>query len=91
MTWVVIMSGVMLAVGALLAMVRVARGPSVLDRTVAFDIITSVLIIAVALEAAVDRRIDTVPVLVALSLVGFIASVSIALFSSVAKKGKDQE
>ncbi len=81
MTAVVIISGAMLAAGAVLAMFRVARGASILDRAVAFDIITSVLIIAVALEAAWDLRVDTIPMLVALSLVGFLASVAIARFS----------
>jgi multicomponent Na+:H+ antiporter subunit F len=83
MRTVQLVSGVMLAVGAVLAMIRVERGPSVLDRAVALDIITSTLIIGVALEAAVELRTDTVPVLAALALVGFVASVTLARFASV--------
>jgi len=40
------------------------------------------MVSAVALEAAWSRRIDTVPILVVLSLVGFVGSVSIARFAS---------
>ena len=82
MTWVVAVSASMLAVGALLAMVRVGRGPSVLDRIVALDVMTNVLIIGVAVDAAWNRRTDTIPVLAALALTGFTASVGVARFSS---------
>lgn len=83
MTVVETIGTAMLGIGATLTMIRLARGPSVLDRIVALDIITNVLIIAVALAAAVDRRTDTVPVLAALALVGFVSSVVVARFASV--------
>ena len=83
MTSMVMACAVMLAVGASLAMIRVERGPSILDRAVALDIITKIPMIGVALEAALNRRTDTVPVLAALALVGFVASVTIARFASV--------
>ncbi len=83
MTVVVLICAVLLAAGAVLAMIRVEKGPSVLDRAVALDIITSVLVIAVCVEAAWDRRTDTVPVLAALALVGFVASLAIARFAAV--------
>lgn len=81
--WVATACGAMLIAGVILALVRVERGPSVLDRMVGLDIVTSVLIIAVALEAAWTRRTDTVSILAALALVGFVSSVSIARFASV--------
>ena len=55
----------MLAAGAAMAMIRVEGGPSILDRLVALDIITNILIIGLAVEAALNRRTETVPVLVA--------------------------
>lgn len=73
----------LLAVGALLALVRMERGPSMLDRTVAFDVLTTTLVGAIAVEAALSRRIESVPILVVLSMVGFIGSVTIARFASV--------
>jgi len=73
----------LLAVGALLAVVRIERGPTMLDRTVAFDVLTTVLVGAIAVEAAISRRTESVPILVVLSLVGFIGSVTIARFAAV--------
>lgn len=82
MTVVVLVCAALLAVAGLLAVVRMERGPSMLDRTIALDILTTTLVAAVALEAAWSRRTDTIPVLVALSLVGFVGSVTIARFAS---------
>lgn len=73
----------LLAAAALLAVVRMERGPSMLDRTVAFDVLTTALVGAIAVEAALSRRTESVPILVVLSLVGFIGSVTIARFAAV--------
>jgi multicomponent Na+:H+ antiporter subunit F len=82
MTVVVLVCAVLLAAAALLAVVRVERGPSMLDRTIALDVLTTTLVAFVGLEAAWSRRTDTIPILVALSLVGFVGSVTIARFAS---------
>ena len=76
-------AAVLILVGAALAIVRAERGPSMLDRTVALDIVVTCLVAAVALYAALERRADVVPILVVLSLVGFIGSVTIARFAAV--------
>ncbi len=83
MTGILIAAALMIALGAVLALIRVEKGPSILDRAVALDIMTSTLIIGVALDAAWNHRFDTIPVLAALALVGFVASVSISRFLAV--------
>lgn len=88
MSVVVWVCAVLIAVGAGLAIVRAERGPSMLDRTIALDVVLTALIAAVALYAAVERRADVVPVLVVLSLVGFVGSVSIARFAAVEPEGE---
>lgn len=85
---VVALCVVLLAAAGVLALVRAERGPSMLDRSVALDILTSVLVGAVALEAAWARRTDGLPMLVALALVGFVGSVTIARFASVEPEGE---
>jgi len=82
MTVVVVICAVLLAMAGILAVVRVERGPSMLDRTVGLDVLTTTLVAFIGLEAAWSQRTDTVPVLVALSLVGFVGSVTIARFAS---------
>lgn len=78
-----IIATTLLAVGAGLAVVRLERGPSMLDRTAAFDVLTTTLVGAIAVEAALSRRTESVPILVVLSMVGFIGSVTIARFAAV--------
>ncbi|KQR17642.1 monovalent cation/H+ antiporter complex subunit F [Cellulomonas sp. Leaf334] len=88
MTAVIWVCGILITVGAVLAVIRAEKGPSMLDRTVALDIVVTAMIVAVALYGAVERRTDVVPVLVVLSLVGFVGSVTIARFASVEPEGE---
>ncbi|WP_373307278.1 monovalent cation/H+ antiporter complex subunit F [Micromonospora lutea] len=66
---------------ALLALVRLYRGPSLLDRVVAADMLLATMVGAVGAEAAVNRHATTLPVLVVLGLLGFVGSVSLARFA----------
>jgi multicomponent Na+:H+ antiporter subunit F len=58
-----------------------ALGPTMLDRVIALDVLAAVLICGLGVEAAVNRHTTTLPVLVVLSLVGFVGSVSMARFT----------
>jgi multicomponent Na+:H+ antiporter subunit F len=78
-TWI---GGVLLATAAALALVRIAIGPTMLNRVVAMDVLIAVTVAALGLEAAVNQHSTTLPVLVVLSLMGFIGSVSVARFAS---------
>jgi multicomponent Na+:H+ antiporter subunit F len=71
----------MLGVAALLLVIRISRGPTMLDRAVALDVLVAVVICGLALEAAVHRHSTTLPILGVLSLLGFVGSVSIARFT----------
>lgn len=82
MVVVVTIASVLLFAGAVLAVVRIERGPSMLDRTIAFDVLTTILVGTIAVEAAWSRRTETMPILVVLSLVGFLGSVVIARFAA---------
>lgn len=62
-------------------LVRVARGPSMLDRAIGLDVLVSILVVALALEAALHRQTSTLVILVVLSLVAFVGSVSLARFA----------
>ncbi|MFE9657711.1 monovalent cation/H+ antiporter complex subunit F [Micromonospora sp. NPDC006431] len=71
----------LISVTALLALARIYRGPSLLDRVVAADLLLSTMLAAVAVEAAVNRHATTLPILVVLSLLGFVGSVSLVRFA----------
>jgi multicomponent Na+:H+ antiporter subunit F len=70
----------MLGAGALLALVRLARGPSLLDRVVATDILLVIISAGLAVYAALRRDPTVVPVLVVVSLLAFVGSVSVARY-----------
>lgn len=84
----VLVCAALLTSGAFMAVLRAERGPSMLDRTVALDIVVTTMIAGVALYAAYFRRADVVPLLVVLSLVGFVGSVTIARFAAVEPEGE---
>ena len=74
-----------LTTAAVLLVIRIALGPTMMDRVVALDVLVSATICGLGVEAALNRHATTLPILVVLSLVGFVGSVSMARFS----KGSD--
>ena len=70
----------MLGTGALLTLVRLARGPSLLDRVVATDVLLVIISAGLAVYAALARDPTVVPVLVVVSLLAFVGSVSVARY-----------
>lgn len=85
MSVVLLICSGMLALAAILLLIRVTMGPTVLDRTVAMDVLIAIGICAVALEAAINQHTSNLPLLLVLTLLGFVGSVSIARFT----KGSD--
>lgn len=81
MTVVLAVCVTMLGVAALLLVIRISMGPTMLDRIVALDVLVAVVICGLALEAAIHRHTTTLPILGVLSLLGFVGSVSVARFT----------
>jgi multicomponent Na+:H+ antiporter subunit F len=77
---VAVIAHALLGSGALLALVRLARGPSLLDRVVATDTLLVIISASLAVHAALSRDPTVVPVLVVVSLLAFVGSVSIARY-----------
>lgn len=73
---------VLLGLTGVLCLVRIVRGPTMLDRTVATDVFVAACVGAIGVQAAIDRQSTTLPILVALALVAFLGSVSIARYAS---------
>jgi multicomponent Na+:H+ antiporter subunit F len=71
----------MLAVAAICSVARMTMGPTILDRAVALDVFVAIGICALAIEAAVNRHTSTLPILLVLTLLGFVGSVSVARFT----------
>jgi multicomponent Na+:H+ antiporter subunit F len=71
----------LLAAATMLVLARLVRGPSTLDRIVAVDVLLAIVICAIATEAAYTRDATSLPLLVGLSILGFIGSVSVGRFA----------
>jgi len=69
-----------LGLAALLVLVRLVRGPSVPDRIVALDVLVQLVVAGIAVAAAVTRDGIYLSVLVAVSLLGFVGTVSVGRF-----------
>lgn len=69
-----------LLVSAVLVVVRLVRGPTTLDRAAAVDVFVAVLLCGVAVLVARRGSTVFVPVLLALSLLGFASSVAVVRF-----------
>ncbi|HLS72662.1 MAG TPA: monovalent cation/H+ antiporter complex subunit F [Actinomycetaceae bacterium] len=82
MTIAYILSFALLVAALVLAIARVERGPSMFDRILAVDVNAAAVLGIVAVTAAATKRADLVPVLVALALIGFIYSVTVARFAA---------
>ncbi|MBF9128918.1 cation:proton antiporter [Plantactinospora sp. S1510] len=82
MTVAVVLFATLLSTAAGLALFRVVRGPALLDRVVAVDLLLSIMIGALGAEAAVNRHATTLPILIGLSMLGFVGSVALVRFAA---------
>jgi len=69
-----------LSISAVLCLVRLVRGPSVPDRIVALDALLYVVVSGIAVAAALTRDGRFLAVLVAVALLGFVGTVTVARF-----------
>lgn len=75
-----IAAGIMFGVGAIAAVIRIIRGPSILDRALATDVLLAIAICALGAEMAVNRHTDTLVVLLVLAMFAVVGSISIARY-----------
>ncbi|MGO1509536.1 MAG: monovalent cation/H+ antiporter complex subunit F [Actinomycetaceae bacterium] len=68
-----------------LALFRMERGPSTLDRAVSTDVVTAAVVALIGLMIAWTGDAAYMPILVVLTLVGFLTTVTIARFTAVEK------
>jgi len=81
MSTVAVVCTAILGLSALVTVVRIVRGPTMLDRAVATDTFIAMVAAAIGIEAVANDRTLTLPILVALALVGFLGSVAVARFA----------
>ncbi|BCW60502.1 multicomponent Na+:H+ antiporter subunit F [Paenarthrobacter nicotinovorans] len=77
---ILVVTAVILSLAAAGAIVRIAIGPSLLDRVLASDVLLAILGAALAIDMALNRHLNNLMLLVALAVIGFIGSVTVARF-----------
>ncbi|MEU9023113.1 monovalent cation/H+ antiporter complex subunit F [Actinomadura sp. NPDC048394] len=70
----------MLFLAAACTLVRIVRGPSMLDRAMALDVLLAVIMAGLGASAVAGGDTWVLPTLLALSLVAFVGSVAVARF-----------
>jgi multicomponent Na+:H+ antiporter subunit F len=80
MTAVAVLCYAGLAVAALLTLVRLVLGPTVPDRIVALDNLLYVVVLGIAVDAATRGAGDFLGVLLAVALLGFVGTSTVARF-----------
>ena len=80
LTVVSVIAGVMFGIGALAAVFRIIRGPSILDRALATDVLLAIAICGLGAEMAINRHTDTLVVMLVLALFAIVGSIAIARF-----------
>lgn len=76
--WVIV--AVLLGVAALLCTARLLLGPSILDRALSVDVLLASALTGLGAYAAFFRDPTILPILLVLSLLGFVGSISISKF-----------
>ena len=79
---------VVFAVAALMTIVQIVRGPSILDRAVASDVLLTEVMCVLAADMAIGGHTRSLPVLLIIAAVGVFGSISVARF--VARRDKTQ-
>jgi multicomponent Na+:H+ antiporter subunit F len=90
MQTVLVLTAVILSLAAGGAIIRIARGPSLLDRVLAADVLLAILGAALCVDMAVNRHLNNLMLVVAISIIGFIGSVTVARFVADRREQPDE-
>lgn len=71
---------VIFAVAAILAVIRIVRGPSILDRAVASDVLLTEVMCVLGAEMAINGHTRSIPVLLIIAAIGVFGSIAVARF-----------
>lgn len=79
-TALLIASGVGLSLAALAAVVRIVRGPTILDRMIASDVLLTTLLLAIGMDMVVRNHTDGIPIMIAIAATGTLATIVVAMY-----------
>ncbi len=80
MTWLPIVVIAVFTVAAILAIIRIVRGPSILDRTVASDVLMTEVLCIMGAEMVINNHTRTLPAMLIIAAVGVFGSIAVARY-----------
>lgn len=75
-------TAVLFTAAALLSVYRIVRGPSILDRMIASDVLLTTLMLVVGAEMVYNGHTRTIPVMLVLSATAVFATIAVARYVS---------
>jgi len=82
-------AGLLFTAAALLAVVRIVRGPSILDRVIASDVLLTTLLLVIGAEMVINGHTRTIPLMVVLAATAVFGTIAVARY--VSKQDKPGE
>ena len=79
---VYLMTGLMFAAAAFLAVARIIRGPSILDRVIASDVLLTTLTLVLGSEMVINGHTRTIPLMVVLAATAALSTIAVARYVS---------
>lgn len=79
-TALIVAAGIGLTVTALAAIVRIVRGPTILDRMIASDVLLTTLMLAVGADMVVRGHTDSIPLMTVIAATATFATIVVARF-----------
>lgn len=69
-----------LTLAALCTIIRIVRGPTILDRMIASDMLLTTLVLAVGTDMALRGHTDTIPLMTAMAATAVLATIVVARY-----------
>ena len=77
-----LVAGGLFAAGAVGAVIRIVRGPTILDRMLASDVLLTILLLVIGAEMVVNGHTRTIPVMLVLAGTAAFSTVAVARYVS---------
>lgn len=74
--------GILFTIAALFTVYRIVRGPSILDRMIASDVLLTTLMLVVGAEMVYNGHTRTIPLMVVLASTAIFATIAVARYVS---------
>ncbi len=69
-----------LTITALCAIVRIVRGPTILDRMIASDVLLTTLVLAAGADMAIRGHADSIPLMTGVAATAVLATITVARY-----------